>query len=118
MAKVTVAGIVNGVAKERIISLWETFDVNGREVYRKWTIWADIPWNVAKGDWLEVSGDLGSKMGTYEKNGETKTVVEHSINNPQLVTHKADESLKGPLGGFLSNAEKTALLSNTEDAPF
>lgn len=118
MAKVTVAGIVNGVAKERIISLWETFDVNGREVYRKWTIWADIPWNVAKGDWLEVSGDLGSKMGTYEKNGETKTVVEHSVNNPQLITHKAHESLKGPLGGFLSNAEKTALLSNTDEAPF
>jgi hypothetical protein len=66
----------------------------------------------------EVSGDLGTKMGTYEKNGETKTVVEHSINNPQLITHKADESLKGPLGGFLTGAEKTALLTNTDNAPF
>jgi hypothetical protein len=118
MAKVNVAGIVAGVHKERIISLWETFDVNGREVYRKWTIWADIPWNVAKDDWLEVTGDLGSKMGTYEKNGETKTVVEHSINSPQLITHKRTEELKGPLGGFLSNAEKTELLTNTDNAPF
>jgi len=118
MAKVNVAGIVAGVHKERIISLWETFDVNGREVYRKWTIWADIPWNVAKDDWLEVTGDLGSKMGTYEKNGETKTVVEHSINSPQLITHKRTEELKGPLGGFLSNAEKTALLTDTDTAPF
>lgn len=116
MAKVTVTGIVSSVAKERIINLWETFDVNGRQVYRKWTIWADVPWGVEKGDWLEVEGDLGSKIGSYERDGETKETIDHSVNSPRLVQHKTDSEMAGKLG-YLSNAQKHA--ANTSDeAPF
>lgn len=117
MAKTIVAGTVSSVAKERIINLWETYDVNGRQAFRKWTIWAEVPWGVEKGDWLEVEGDLGSKIGSYEKDGETKQTIEHSLNQPRVIQHKADADMKGALGGYLSNAQKVELNAHDE-APF
>ena len=116
MAKVTVTGIVSSVAKERVINLWETFDVQGRQVFRKWTIWAEVPWGLAKGDWIEVEGDLGSKIGSYEKEGETKQTIEHSLNSPRLIQHKPDTSAIGALGGQLSNDQKRDAYEN--EAPF
>lgn len=117
MAKVTVSGVVSSVAKDRIINLWETYNVNGREAFRKWTIWAEVPWGVSKGDWLEVEGDLGSKIGSYEKDGETKQSIDHSLNQPRVIQHKADEDMKGPLGGYLSNAQKNDV-NLSDEAPF
>ena len=116
MAKTIVTGIVSSVAKERIINLWETYNVNGREAFRKWTIWAEVPWGVAKGDWLEVEGDLGSKIGSYEKDGETKQTIEHSLNSPRLVQIKTDTSAIGSLGGQLSNDQKREAFES--EAPF
>ncbi len=116
MAIVKVSGIVSNVAKERVIHLWETFDVNGRTVYRKWTIWAEVPWGVAKDDFLEVEGDLGTKIGSYEKDGETKTVVEHSLNSPRLITHKPTTEQLGKFG-YQSHAEVLASV-DTDEAPF
>lgn len=117
MAKVNISGTVAGVNKERIVSLWETFDVQGRVAYRKWTIWFDQGVDLEKDDWIEVTGDLGSKIGTYEKDGQVKTVVEHSVNSPTLVQVKKDSETKGPLGGHLSAAEKNAQF-DTSEAPF
>jgi hypothetical protein len=116
MAKVTLNGIVSSVAKERIVNLWETFDVNGKQVFRKWTIWAEMPWGVEKGDWVEVEGELSSKIGSYERNGETKETVEHSLNSPRLLQHKPDTEMRTKLG-FMSNAEKLAA-NNPDEAPF
>lgn len=117
MAKVNISGTVAGVHKERIVSLWETFDVQGRVAYRKWTIWFDQSPDLEKDDWIEVTGDLGSKIGTYEKEGEVKTVVEHSVNSPSLVQVKKDRDTEGPLGGRLTAAEKNAQF-DTSEAPF
>jgi hypothetical protein len=115
MAKTKLSGIVSSVAKNRIVNLWETFDVNGRQAYRKWTIWFDIANDIEKGDFIEVEGDLGTKIGSYEKDGETKQTVECSINSPSLLVHTPTSEQLGTTG-FLSNDQVRA--AHSDEAPF
>lgn len=115
MAKVKLSGIVNSVAKNRIVNIWETFDIQGRQVYRKWTIWFEIENDIAKGDFIEVEGDLGTKVGSYEKDGETKQTIEHSINQPTLITHTPTSEQLG-VNGYLSNDQVRA--AHSDEAPF
>ncbi len=79
----------------RKVSGWETFQivVKGEPVtkHRSWTLWFESPVTIAKGDVIEFSGELGTKAGTYEKDGNTYKTVEHSVNNPRWTTiHKAE----------------------------
>lgn len=87
MAKVVITGNVSNLSDNGRFTLWEKFDVNGKQVFRKWTVWFSRPVGLADLDWVEVEGTLGTKVGSYEKNGETKAVVEHSLNDPRLVQH-------------------------------
>lgn len=116
MAKVTLSGIVNSVAKNRIVNIWETFDIQGRQVYRKWTIWFDVANDIAKGDYIQVEGDLGTKVGSYEKDGETKQTIEHSINQPTLLLHQPTSEQLGSTG-YLSN-DQVRDKFDTSEAPF
>ena len=92
MANLNVDGniseVVNGQYK--YIKFWETYDFKGSPRHRLWTAWFDgvILDGFNEGDFIQINGDLGTKVGTYNKPGdETRQVVEHSLNNCRIVTH-------------------------------
>lgn len=94
MAKVIISGNVSNISDKGRFTVWEKFDVNGKQVFRKWTVWFTHPVGVNDHDWVEVEGLLGSKVGSYEKDGETRAVVEHSLNEPRLVQHVVSTTSK------------------------
>ena len=90
MAKVQVQIVVSKVAengdyKGRVISGWETFiiTVKGEQITKKrqWTMWLDAASAINKDDVVTFTGDLGTKAGSFDKDGNTYQVVEHSLNN-------------------------------------
>jgi hypothetical protein len=45
---------------------------------------------VAKDDWLEVEGDLSTKVVEWvNTSGVTKQIMDHNLNNVRIVQHKA-----------------------------
>jgi hypothetical protein len=91
--QITVSKVAeNGDYKGRVISGWETFviTVKGEQITKKrqWTMWLDAPSSIIKDDIVSFVGDLGTKAGSFEKDGQTYQVVEHSLNN---VTYKVDQ---------------------------
>lgn len=52
----------------------------------KWTIWADLP--VRESDRASVKGWLSISKDTYEKDGETKTVIKRAVNKAELAAHE------------------------------
>jgi hypothetical protein len=94
MATVQIHGDAKVSESRRAVTLWEAFTVtykdgNTFERKRKWTIWFASEVSFNDGDWIEVKGELGTKPGSYEKDGETIHTVEHSINEPKLLQVKA-----------------------------
>ena len=96
MARVQVQVVVSSVAengeyKGRVIKGWESFTitVKGEPVNKKrqWTMWLDLPAGINKDDVVTFTGDLGTKAGSFEKDGTSYKVVEHSLNN---VTYRVD----------------------------
>jgi hypothetical protein len=98
--QITVSKVAeNGDYKGRVISGWETFiiTVKGEQITKKrqWTMWLDSASELAKDDVVTFTGDLGTKAGSFEKDGNTYQVVEHSLNNVQFkVDVKAAETVK------------------------
>jgi hypothetical protein len=45
-------------------------------------MWLDLPSAITKDDVVTFVGELGTKAGSFEKDGNTYQVVEHSLNNP------------------------------------
>jgi hypothetical protein len=91
MAKVQVQITVSKVAengdyKGRVISGWETFQINvkGEQITKKrqWTMWLELPSAITKDDVVTFVGELGTKAGSFEKDGTTYQIVEHSLNHP------------------------------------
>ena len=98
MAKVQVQIVVSKVAengdyKGRVVSGWETFiiTIKGEQVTkrRQWTMWLDLPSNINKDDVVTFTGDLGTKAGSFEKDGQTYQVVEHSLNQVSYTINQA-----------------------------
>jgi hypothetical protein len=98
MAKVQVQIVVSSVAengeyKGRVIKGWESFTitVKGEPVNKKrqWTMWLDLPAAITKDDIVTFTGDLGTKAGSFEKDGQTYQVVEHSLNNVSYVINSS-----------------------------
>jgi hypothetical protein len=98
MAKVQVQIVVSSVAengeyKGRVIKGWESFTitVKGEPVNKKrqWTMWLDLPAAITKDDIVTFTGDLGTKAGSFEKDGQTYQVVEHSLNNVTYVVNSS-----------------------------
>lgn len=96
MAKVQVQIVVSSVAengdyKGRVIKGWESFTINIKGVptdkKRQWTMWLDAPSSIVKDDVVSFVGELGTKAGSFEKDGTSYNVVEHSLNK---VTYKVD----------------------------
>lgn len=95
MPQVQIAGNVNLIGWEgKKVSVWESFNVNGKEYSRLWTCWfsESMSFRVNELDWVEIHGELSTKIGSYKnKAGEEKQVVEHHIQNAQLVQVRTKE---------------------------
>ena len=119
MPLITVTGTVNSIQSGQYpnVKLWETYDFRGTDRHRIWTAWTDVALDVAEGDTITVSGDLGTKVGNYQKPGdEPKTVVEHSLNNTTLDAHSPKVT-----SGEQKQATTPASISNSpsdDSAPF
>jgi len=115
MPQITIAGDVNLLGWEgKRISVWEKYDSNGKEYSRLWTCWFDISQAdlIQEQDWVEITGELSTKIGTYTPKGSTeeKTVVEHHIQNAHL---------KNAVGKAQQNATISAEAPGSfENAPF
>ena len=96
MAKVIISGEAKVSESRKSLTVWEDFiveyaDGNKFERKRKWQVWFNGLTDINSGDWVEIKGELGTKLETYEKDGETKTAVGHSINDPQVLQVKTKE---------------------------
>jgi hypothetical protein len=118
--QITVSKVAeNGDYKGRVISGWETFviTVKGEQITKKrqWTMWLDAASSIVKDDVVSFVGDLGTKAGTFEKDGNTYQVVEHSLNN---VTYKVDQHAV-PLPAKANDGWNTPASNGfTENPPF
>lgn len=97
MAKVTVAGEVDEVKETStgkiIIKLGEVYlSQSGENWVRKWALWMPSSFmrdEIAKDDWLEVEGELSTKVAEWtNKDGVTKQIIDHNLNNVRIVQHK------------------------------
>jgi hypothetical protein len=96
MAKVTVAGEVAAVSETKtgkpVISMWEQFqDSQDMQRNRRWTLWVPMTGfeSIFKGDWIEIEGDLSTKVGSWtDKDGNEKQTIDHNINFVKLIQHK------------------------------
>jgi len=92
----------NGDYRGRVINGWETYSINlkGEQVTKKrqWTIWLTSPSELAKEDVVEFVGELGTKVGSFEKDGQTIALVEHFINDARFtIIHKAEPVAPKPI---------------------
>jgi len=94
MATVIISGEAKVSESRKSLTVWEEFiveykDGNKFERKRKWQVWFNgFIDSIESGDWVEIKGELGTKLETYEKDGETKTAVGHAINDPQILQVK------------------------------
>jgi hypothetical protein len=78
-------------------------------------MWLDAPSAINKDDIVSFVGDLGTKAGTFEKDGNTYQVVEHSLNN---VTYKVDQQA-APVAPKTNDGWNTPATNGfTENPPF
>lgn len=94
MAKVTVAGEVDEVKETStgkiIIKLGEVYlSQSGENWVRKWSLWMPQGFAmVGKDDWLEVEGDLSTKVVEWQnREGVTKQIIDHNLNNVTIIKH-------------------------------
>jgi hypothetical protein len=101
MPIIRVAGQVHLLGWEgKRVSLWENIHSNGKDYSRLWTSWYDFPQDVQEEDFIEVEGELSTKIGKYTtKAGEEKTVVEHHLQNAviKLKRTKAEQDSSASL---------------------
>ena len=91
MPQIQIAGDVNMIRWEgKRVSIWENVQLpNGKEGSRLWTCWFSGATDLQENDWAEIRGELSTKIGQYTtKAGEEKTVVEHHIQDAELVQKK------------------------------
>lgn len=114
MAKVSVQLHVSSVAQNgdyrgKVVNGWETYSITlkGESLTKKraWTIWLDTPSDLAKDDVVEFVGELGTKNGKFEKDGQEIAVVEHFINQARYtVIAKSEPVAAKPVTEFTASA--------------
>jgi len=118
MPQIKINGDVNLIGWEgKRISVWEKFETqDGRTFSRLWNCWFDISQadRLQEQDWVEISGELSTKIGTYTPKGATeeKTVVEHHVQNAVLVSVVTKAAQEGNAAHYDSGS------LSLEDAPF
>jgi len=109
MPQIQIAGQVHSLGWEgRRIQIWEKFNTNGKEYSRLWTCWfsESQAMNLQEEDWVEVHGELSTKIGSYKtKDGIDKQVVEHHVQGAGLVQVK-------------TKGQQDAHAAKFEDMPF
>ena len=114
MPQITIAGDVNLIGWEgKRLSVWENYESNGKTFSRLWTCWFDSPNAAQEQDWVEITGELSTKIGSYTPKGQTevKTVVEHHIQNAQIVQTRTKTQQNESAAAFNSTP-------TFEDSPF
>lgn len=108
MPQIKVGGNVAYIGWEgKKISVWENIHSNGKDYSRLWTCWFDVAPGVDEDDFVEVSGELSTKIGEYtpKNSTEKKQVVEHHIQNAAIMQH-------------VTKAKQEANASAFEEMPF
>ncbi len=92
MPQITVSGDISSItdAQYKIIKFWESYDFKGQQRHRIWTAWMDADLSkFSEGDFISITGDLSTKVSTYNKPGEdARNIVEHSLNNCTIDAHR------------------------------
>lgn len=85
----------------QIITGWEKYTNQFNEVKtRKWSLWTNgAIIEVGEGDVMTATGDLATKLDTWKKDGEEKTVVGHSLYEFNVVSHDTSKRRGGDLLG-------------------
>lgn len=77
-----------------LVKIWEKTNFKGQDKYILWTCWFDLPQlHLGEHDEVIIDGRLSTKIGSYEKNGEAKTVVEHHLNDAGIRDHRPTTSV-------------------------
>ena len=117
MAKLSIGGDVGSIGWEgKRITVWEKYNSRGNDYTRLWTCWfsESQAMQLQEQDFVEISGELSTKIGNYtDKQGIEKTVVEHHLNDAQLVNVVS----KDQQGANASRFDTTPPF-NPEEAPF
>lgn len=68
-----------------IVTAWENYTHHtGAAKARRWSIWFEVILDLCEGDLIDVIGDLNTKVGKWDKDGESISVVEHSLTDAIL----------------------------------
>jgi hypothetical protein len=88
--KIQISGEVASATERGMITLWvrKTIKKTGKEIFKKYVVWFEMPTGAKKGDWVEVSSfDWYEKETTYtDQHGLEKTGRETHLNEPTLIT--------------------------------
>jgi len=88
MAFIKIEGIVDKPLGDRGFILLETIRLNdGRTFDKKWKVWA-IP-APEFSSFVEVTGELTTKINEYDYQGETKRSIDLNVNNPVVKVLRA-----------------------------
>lgn len=111
MAKVIVCGEVDEIKETKtgkiIVRIVETYPSQmGEQWVRKWSLWMPETTQAAtylKNDWLEVEGELSTKVAewTHPTTGAVKQIIDHNLNSVRVVQHKA-----APVAGYTSTDDE------------
>lgn len=76
-----------------LVKLWEKTNFKGQDKWILWTCWFDVPQlHLGENDDVLIDGRLSTKIGSYEKDGETKQVIEHHLNDAGIRTHAPSQA--------------------------
>jgi len=111
MAFIKIEGIVDKPLGDRGFILLETIRLNdGRTFDKKWKVWAiPVP---EYSSFIEVTGELTTKINEYEMGGETKRSIDLNVNNPVV------KILRGPEIASPDVNSDWATAPSTQAAPF
>jgi hypothetical protein len=111
MAFIKVEGIVDKPLGDRGFILLETIRLNdGRTFDKKWKVWA-IP-APEFSSFVEITGELSTKINEYEMGGETRRNIDLNVNNPVV------KVLRGPEAAAPDVNTEWATAPTTQTAPF
>jgi hypothetical protein len=85
----------------QVVTAWEKYVNHKAEVKtRKWTLWIDgTILELGEGDTLDATGELGTKVDTWTKDGVERPVVSHSLHSPSITNHDTSKRRGGDLLG-------------------
>jgi hypothetical protein len=112
MAFIKIEGIVDKPLGDRGFIILETIRLNdGRTFDKQWKVWA--PLTPEFSSFVEVTGELSTKINEYDYQGETKRSIDLNVNNPIV------KVLRGPdtASPDVNNDWATAPAQNSQ-APF